>query len=97
MEFPMCPNDDDDHEHAEADAKHLRAVKILDAWAKKHVGTRAYWQAQPCSEKDFACRAGFVGDDRRKIVVYGNTPAGARAKAADALAKHDPSLLEGIE
>jgi hypothetical protein len=89
----MYPNDDDDRERAEADAKHLRAVKILDAYAMKR-------RRAPVPHYDSTDRVWLIG-------IYSNgcgirterhkSAAAARVSCADALAKEDPSLLEGLE
>jgi hypothetical protein len=91
MEFPMYPVEDDRREQATADARHLRTVKILDAWLARagnyalemHRHRGEYWLSK---------------DDAQGLhdLPMFATPALARIAAADALAAEDPSLLEGL-
>jgi hypothetical protein len=75
------------------DVAHLRAVKILDAYAMKR-------RRAPVPHYDSTDRVWLIG-------IYSNgcgirterhkSAAAARVSCANALAKEDPSLLEGLE
>lgn len=78
--------------------KGAAAIRVLDAWAKKHkvrVPSPEY-----VTRVDDGC-----GTDRRWLIrlpwrywiIRLESPSACRIAAADALAKEDPSLLEGVE
>lgn len=92
-------------EHAAARAKlvdELRAIRILDAWTEKHEEamppTPVFHKYLSKGEPGlWACWTISLPRDGRISIERFSTATKARIAAADALAKEDPSLLEGIE
>lgn len=75
-------------------ADDLRAIRVLDAWAKKHTGTVSLNYSQLDSRVlTIACTSSFTTCRR---FVDTATPSEARIAAAAALVEEDPSLLEGL-
>lgn len=81
----------------EADARALKAVRVLDAWAATKRGNR--WQLKNYSD-DVAPAYWVVNayDDEYESECEwaGPAPDAARIAAADALLANDPSLGEGL-
>jgi hypothetical protein len=76
-------------------ARELHAVRVLDAWAKKHVST---WAVDDRGGEVVCIGADYTEDLRkggnRDFEVEGKTPAEARIAAAKALLEEDPELAD---
>lgn len=76
-----------------ADARALKAVRVLDAWAAKHASPLGV------NSHDIGCSgngerwAVFIGE--RKF-EHAGSPDAARIAAAEALLAEDPSLGDGL-
>jgi hypothetical protein len=89
-----------------ADARALRAVRVLDAWAEavddRSVDLSCGWlvafKDKPHLQPPGQIRVRLLrgGDPVLSGIFYGPTPDAARIAAADALAQEDPGLLEGL-
>jgi hypothetical protein len=93
MEFPPYPKEDYRREAARQDARHLWAIGILDAWARKHD------EATPPVPVFHSYMGPFgqwvivlIGSDGLLYARPFDTPWEARVTAAEALLEDDPTL-----
>jgi hypothetical protein len=75
-------------------ARELRAVRVLDAWSKKHSGSWRVYEDQEPAPDAAVCHAELYnsGGAYIKHSSYAATAVQARIDAADALLKEDPTL-----
>jgi len=83
----------EDWQTRQAGARALWAVRVLDAYTRKH--------AYPFGENDHTVKCSGTGDVWRVLLgswefPAASTPDGARIAAAEALVEEDPSLGEGL-